>query len=52
MKYPAAQGRKSGRMRAQFLEKLMTLLKFSDVSLAFGSTPLLDKVSWQIAMLG
>ena len=27
----------------------MTLLKFSDVSLAFGSMPLLDKVSWQIA---
>src|SRR3979490_2753593 len=40
---------KSGRMRGQFLEKLMTLLKFSDVSLAFGSMPLLDKVSWQIA---
>ena len=48
-KYPAARGFKSGRMRAQFLEKLMTLLKFSDVSLAFGSMPLLDKVSWQIA---
>ena len=27
----------------------MTLLKFSDVSLAFGTMPLLDKVSWQIA---
>ena len=27
----------------------MTLLKLSDVSLAFGATPLLDKVSWQIA---
>ncbi len=27
----------------------MTLLKFSDVSLAYGSTPLLDGVSWQIA---
>lgn len=27
----------------------MTLLKFTDVSLAFGTTPLLDKVSWQIA---
>ena len=27
----------------------MTLLKVSDVSLAFGSMPLLDKVSWQIA---
>lgn len=27
----------------------MTLLKFSDVSLAFGAMPLLDKVSWQIA---
>src|SRR5471032_761777 len=40
---------KSGRMRAQFLEKRMTLLKFSDVSLAFGAMPLLDKVSWQIA---
>ncbi|QAX82040.1 ATP-binding cassette domain-containing protein [Candidatus Pseudomonas adelgestsugas] len=26
----------------------MALLKFSDVSLAFGSTPLLDKVSWHI----
>jgi ATP-binding cassette subfamily F protein uup len=36
-------------MRARFLEKLMTLLKFSDVSLAFGAMPLLDKVSWQIA---
>jgi ATP-binding cassette subfamily F protein uup len=33
-------------MRARFLEKLMTLLKFSDVSLAFGAMPLLDKVSW------
>ncbi len=27
----------------------MTLLKFTDVSLAFGAMPLLDKVSWQIA---
>lgn len=27
----------------------MTLLKFSDVSLAYGAMPLLDKVSWQIA---
>ncbi|WP_447733159.1 ATP-binding cassette domain-containing protein [Pseudomonas shirazensis] len=27
----------------------MTLLKLSDVSLAFGAMPLLDKVSWQIA---
>ena len=27
----------------------MTLLKFTDVSLAYGATPLLDKVSWQIA---
>jgi ABC-type molybdenum transport system ATPase subunit/photorepair protein PhrA len=36
-------------MRPRFLEKLMTLLKFSDVSLAFGAMPLLDKVSWQIA---
>jgi ATP-binding cassette subfamily F protein uup len=36
-------------MRARFLEKLMTLLKFTDVSLAFGAMPLLDKVSWQIA---
>lgn len=27
----------------------MTLLKLTDVSLAFGTTPLLDKVSWQIA---
>jgi ATP-binding cassette subfamily F protein uup len=36
-------------MRARFLEKLMTLLKLSDVSLAFGAMPLLDKVSWQIA---
>lgn len=26
----------------------MTLLKFTDVSLAYGMTPLLDKVSWQI----
>jgi len=40
---------KSGRMRARFLETIMTLLKFSDVSLAFGAMPLLDKVSWQIA---
>jgi len=29
----------------------MTLLKFSDVSLAFGAMPLLDKVSWQIAVV-
>ena len=49
LKLPAFCSLKSGRMRARFLEKLMTLLKFSDVSLAFGSTPLLDKVSWQIA---
>jgi ATP-binding cassette subfamily F protein uup len=48
-KMPAASRPKSGRMRAQFLEKRMTLLKFSDVSLAFGAMPLLDKVSWQIA---
>ncbi|MFJ4371219.1 ATP-binding cassette domain-containing protein [Pseudomonas japonica] len=27
----------------------MSLLKFSDVCLAFGAMPLLDKVSWQIA---
>ena len=27
----------------------MTLLKFTDVSLAFGAMPLLDQVSWQIA---
>ncbi|MBF7731287.1 ATP-binding cassette domain-containing protein [Pseudomonas sp. N040] len=27
----------------------MTLLKFTDVSLAFGAMPLLDRVSWQIA---
>jgi len=27
----------------------MTLLKLTDVSLAYGSTPLLDRVSWQIA---
>ncbi len=27
----------------------MTLLKFTDVSLAYGATPLLDHVSWQIA---
>ncbi|MBC9251383.1 ABC transporter ATP-binding protein [Pseudomonas alcaligenes] len=27
----------------------MSLLKFADVSLAFGAMPLLDKVSWQIA---
>lgn len=27
----------------------MTLLKFTDVSLAYGTTPLLDHVSWQIA---
>ncbi|AYC33451.1 ATP-binding cassette domain-containing protein [Pseudomonas cavernae] len=27
----------------------MTLLKFSDVSLAYGAMPLLDRVSWQIA---
>lgn len=49
MKMPAASPPNSGRMRAQFLEKRMTLLKFSDVSLAFGAMPLLDKVSWQIA---
>ncbi len=27
----------------------MTLLKFTDVSLAYGTNPLLDQVSWQIA---
>ena len=27
----------------------MTLLKFTDVSLAYGAMPLLDHVSWQIA---
>lgn len=27
----------------------MTLLKFTDVSLAYGAMPLLDRVSWQIA---
>ena len=27
----------------------MTLLKLTDVSLAYGAMPLLDKVSWQIA---
>ncbi|RRV82991.1 ATP-binding cassette domain-containing protein [Stutzerimonas stutzeri] len=27
----------------------MTLLKFTDVSLAYGTTPLLDGVSWQLA---
>jgi ATP-binding cassette subfamily F protein uup len=31
-----------------FLEMFMSLLKFSAVSLAYGSMPLLDKVSWQI----
>ena len=31
---------KSGRMRARFMETNMTLLKFSDVSLAFGAMPL------------
>lgn len=29
--------------------RAMTLLKFTDVSLAYGTTPLLDGVSWQIA---
>jgi len=37
------------RMRAQFLEMPMTLLKLTDVSLAYGAMPLLDQVSWQIA---
>lgn len=32
------------KMRALFPEAPMTLLKFTDVSLAFGTTPLLDKV--------
>jgi len=36
-------------MRALFSEVAMTLLKFTDVSLAYGTTPLLDGVSWQIA---
>jgi ATP-binding cassette subfamily F protein uup len=36
-------------MRAPFLETPMTLLKFTDVSLAFGAMPLLERVSWQIA---
>ncbi len=37
-------------MRGPFLKKIvMTLLKLSDVSLAYGTTPLLDQVSWQIA---
>jgi ATP-binding cassette subfamily F protein uup len=36
-------------MRRLFLEMLMTLLKFADVSLAYGAMPLLDGVSWQIA---
>jgi len=36
-------------MRAQFLETPMTLLKFTDVSLAYGAMPLLERVSWQIA---
>ena len=39
----------SGRMRPLFLEMPMTLLKFADVSLAYGAMPLLDGVSWQIA---
>ncbi|MDN5517660.1 MAG: ATP-binding cassette domain-containing protein, partial [Pseudomonas sp.] len=39
----------SGRMRRLFLEMPMTLLKFADVSLAYGAMPLLDGVSWQIA---
>src|SRR5690606_12911274 len=37
------------RMRAQFSEAPMTLLKFTDVSLAYGATPLLEGVSWQMA---
>src|SRR5690606_8852667 len=37
------------RMPALFSEALMTLLKFTDVSLAYGAMPLLDRVSWQIA---
>jgi len=36
-------------MRARFLETPMTLLKFTDVSLAYGAMPLLERVSWQIA---
>ncbi len=37
-------------MRGPFSKKIvMTLLKLSDVSLAYGTTPLLDQVSWQIA---
>jgi ATP-binding cassette subfamily F protein uup len=37
-------------MRSPFSKKIvMTLLKLSDVSLAYGTTPLLDRVSWQIA---
>ena len=36
-------------MRALFLETPMTLLKFTEVSLAFGAMPLLERVSWQIA---
>src|SRR5690606_30608949 len=39
----------SARMRAYFfLVVVMALLKFSDVSLAYGAMPLLDRVSWQI----
>jgi ATP-binding cassette subfamily F protein uup len=36
-------------MRALFPEAPMTLLKFTDVSLAYGATPLLEQVSWQVA---
>ncbi len=37
-------------MRGPFSKKIvMTLLKLSDVSLAYGTMPLLDQVSWQIA---
>lgn len=38
----------SARLVAFFAEKPMALLKFTNVSLAFGVTPLLDGVSWQI----
>jgi ATP-binding cassette subfamily F protein uup len=36
-------------MPAPDMEMPMTLLKFTDVSLAFGAMPLLERVSWQIA---
>lgn len=39
----------SASIGARFMEMVMTLLKFTDVSLAYGTNPLLDKVSWQIA---